>query len=57
MFWIVLSLFGLAFTFAKVGAMSVLVKVLTFALGAAFLVIAGLCVALIWRKIVTSRAR
>ena len=56
MFWIVLSLGAFALTFVKLGVFSVLVKVLTAALGVAVFVIAALGLALIWRKVFGSKS-
>lgn len=56
MFWIVISLGGLALAFIKLGAYLVLFKVLTMALAVAGLVIAGLLIAMLWRKVASRRA-
>lgn len=45
MFWIFISLVALAFTFAKLGAIAILVKVLTSSLIVAGLVIVALIIA------------
>ena len=50
MFWIFILLAGLALTFSTLGAYSVLISVLSGVLKLALLVIAGLSIALIWRK-------
>lgn len=57
MFWIVISLGGLALAFVKLGAYLVLFKVITMALAAAGLVIVGLLVAMLWRKLFGNHAR
>lgn len=57
MFWIVAALVTLAVAFMKLGALSVLIKVLTLVLSGAGLVIAGLVIALIWRALMDNRSR
>lgn len=51
MFWFVMSMGALAFVFAKLGAYSVLVKLLTLGLSGALVVIAGLIAVMFWRKL------
>ena len=57
MLWIVISLAALAYTFVKIGALSVLTKVLTLALLGAMLVIIALVVARLWRTLSSGRAQ
>lgn len=57
MFWIVAALVTLAVAFMKLGALSVLIKVLTLVLSGAGLVIAGLVIALIWRALMDNGSR
>lgn len=57
MFWLVISLAALAYTFVKIGALSVLTKVLTLALLGALLVIIALIIAMLWQTLSSGRAR
>jgi hypothetical protein len=50
MFWTFLMMTGLALVFAQLGAYSVLVAVLAGGLKLALLIIAGLVIAILWRK-------
>jgi len=51
MFWIALAAVSFAFMFAKLGALSVLVSVLSHALSVLFVVVICFVVALLWRKL------
>jgi hypothetical protein len=51
MFWLAIIGIGVAFAFIKLGALSVWVGVLAAGIKLALLVIAGLAVALIWKKV------
>lgn len=53
MFWTVLIFAGLAFVFAQLGAYSVWVGLLAGGLKLALLVIVGLLIALLWRKVLS----
>lgn len=55
MFWIFLALCGLAFTFMKLGALSVLTKVLLVALLATLAVLSGGVLYLLLRKLLSGR--
>jgi hypothetical protein len=57
MFWIFTALAALAFTFFKLGTVSILVRLLESGLTIAMLVIAGLVVALLWKKYMASKPR
>ncbi|MBV5337677.1 MAG: hypothetical protein J0653_06985, partial [Deltaproteobacteria bacterium] len=52
MFWIFILGTGLALTFAKLGAYSVLVSMLSSGLTLALLIIACMTVHLLWRKVI-----
>ena len=52
MFWGFLIFAGLAFVFAQLGAMSVWLTVLKGGLQLALVVIAGLAIVLLWRRVV-----
>ena len=56
MVWAVLIFAGLAFVFAQLGAYSVWVVLLASGLKLALLVIAGLVIALLWRKVISKGA-
>ena len=49
MFWVLIALCALAYTFVKVGALSVMTKVLTLSLMAAAIVIVVLVLFTLWR--------
>jgi len=51
MFWIFISVISFAFIFTKLGALSVLVSVLSSTLSLALLVIACLIITLLWRNV------
>ena len=57
MFWIPISLGLLAYTFVKIGALSVMTKVLTVALLGAALVIVVLVLAMLWRAMFPKQVR
>ena len=49
--WIFVAFFALAATFFKLGAISVMAKLLMYGLAVALVLIAGLVIALAWQKI------
>ena len=51
MFWIFILITALGFMLVKLGALSVMVKALAVLLCLALLVIAGLVITLLWRKL------
>ena len=55
MFWILISLCALAYTFVKVGALSVMVKVLTVSLLGAAVVLVVLVLFMLWRTMRRAR--
>lgn len=55
MFWIFILTTTLGFMLVKLGALSVMVKALLALLCLALLVIAGLSIALLWRKLFGAR--
>jgi hypothetical protein len=57
MFWILISLGALAYTFVRIGALSVMTQVLTVALLGAAFVIVILVLVMLWRAVVSRRVR
>lgn len=57
MFWIPISLAALAYTFLRIGALSVMVKVLTLALLGAAFVIVILVLGMLWRAVLSRKSR
>ena len=55
MFWTFILIVALALTFVRLGAYSVLVSVLSGSLQLALLVIAGLTIVIIWRRVFGKR--
>jgi len=56
MFWTFILIVALALTFVRLGAYSVLVSVLSGSLQLALLVIAGLTIVIIWRRVFGKRS-
>ena len=57
MFWILVALAALAYTFVQIGSLSVMTKLLTVALHGAALVIVLLVLVMLWRAMFSRRAR
>lgn len=57
MFWIFMLITSLALMLVKLGALSVMVTVLSSVLYLALLIIAGLVITLLWRKVFVKRDR
>ena len=57
MFWLFILSGVLALVFFKLGVMSVLVSALSIGLLTAVLAIAGLAIVVLWRRIVSAKAR
>ncbi len=55
MFWIFILITTLGFVLVKLGALSVMVTALSAFLYLALLVIAGLVITLLWRKVVAAK--
>lgn len=55
MFWLAIIGIGVAFTFIKLGALSVWVGILAAGIKLALLAIVGLVAALLWRKVSSSK--
>jgi len=55
MFWILISLCAFAYTFVKIGALSVITKVLTVSLLGAAILIVVLILFMLWRAIRSAR--
>jgi uncharacterized protein YqfA (UPF0365 family) len=56
MFWLAIIGIGVAFTFVKLGALSVWVGILAAGIKLALLAIVGLVVALIWKRVSGSKS-
>ena len=57
MFWIFILITSLALMLVKLGALSVMVTVLSSALYLGLLIIAGLVITLLWRKVLATQDR
>ena len=56
MFWAIITLSAIAYTFTRLGALAVVAKVMTAALVCAAFLIVALAVALLWRAKLSKKA-